>query len=48
MAKLLWTNVAELRMQEEQCPARRRIVMIASAVAAALAALGALIFRIVR
>ena len=48
MAKLLWTNVAELRMQEEQRKARRRIIMIASAVAASLAAVGALIYWIVR
>jgi len=48
MAKLLWTNVAELRMQEEQRKARQRIIMIASAVVAALAAVGALIYRIVR
>jgi DNA-binding winged helix-turn-helix (wHTH) protein len=48
MAKLLWTNVAELRIQEEQRKARRRIIMIASAVVAALAAVGALIYWIVR
>ena len=48
MAKLLWTNVAELRIQEEQRKARQRIIMIASAVVAALAAVGALIYRIVR
>lgn len=43
-----WTNVAELRMQDEHRKARRRIVMIASAVTVALAAVGALIFWIVR
>ena len=48
MAKLLWTNVAELRIQEQQRKARQRIILIASAVAAALAAVGALIFRIIR
>jgi DNA-binding winged helix-turn-helix (wHTH) protein len=48
MAKLLWTNVAELRMQEQQRKARQRTVAIAAGITAALVVAAAVIFWFVR
>jgi DNA-binding winged helix-turn-helix (wHTH) protein len=48
MAKLLWTNVAELRMQEQQRKVRQRTVAIAAGITAALVVVAAVIFWFVR
>jgi len=48
MAKLLWTNVAELRLNEERRKNRRRTGLIAAAITAAVLLLAAAIFWVVR
>jgi DNA-binding winged helix-turn-helix (wHTH) protein len=48
MTKLLWTNVAELRIMEERRKARKRIGLIAAAIAGALLVVTAVIFWVVR
>ena len=48
MAKLLWTNVAELRLLEERRKARKRTSIIAAALTAAVLVIAAVIFWIVR
>jgi DNA-binding winged helix-turn-helix (wHTH) protein len=48
MTKLLWTNVAELRLLEERRNSRRKKAMIAAAVALAVLALAAVLFWVTR
>jgi DNA-binding winged helix-turn-helix (wHTH) protein len=48
MAKLLWTNVAELRLLEEQRKARQRLILTVSVIVAALAVAGAVAYWLLR